>query len=124
MKRTPLARTKQLQRGKPIKAKPRSKGSRSELEVIEILKAHGYHTARRNWMSGGMGGADIMDGIPGFSIEVKNQQRLNIWACMAQCEAAASPTETPLLVYRRNGTPFWASMPFEDVLGLIEEAQS
>lgn len=121
---SPLERKRQMQRGKPLKAKPRSKGARGELAVIDILKAHGYHGARRNWMSGGMGGSDIVNGIPGFGIEVKVQERMNIWACLAQCENAAAATETPTLVFRRNGVRFWAAIPFEDLLGLVAEAQA
>ncbi len=116
-----MAVKRQMQRGKPLRAKPRSKGNRSELEVIEILKAHGY-PAYRNWQSGGQGGNDVL-GLPGFGVEVKNQQRLNIWAAIAQCKDAASPTDIAAVVFRRNNHEWMAAIPFEDLLGLIEASQ-
>ena len=117
-----LARTKQLQRGKPLKARPRSKGARGELAVIELLKEHGW-AARRNWMSGGKGGADIIGGPPGTSIEVKHQERLNVWACLDQCHKAARPTDLPILAFRRNHSDWYAAVPLADLLALLKAAE-
>ncbi len=123
MKRTQLARTKQLQRGKPLKARPRSKGSRAELEVREILRDHGYTTARRNFQSGGQGGGDLIEGIPGVHLEIKHHERTAIWEWIAQAEADARPTDTPAVVFRRNRSGWYACIPFSDLLGLLKESQ-
>jgi hypothetical protein len=111
-----------LTRKTPLGRKPRARGNRAELEVVNILKGHGY-PAYRNFASGGYGGSDVI-GLPGFAVEVKMVERLNVWAALSQCEEAAAPTETPLLVFRRARSPFFACLPFEDLLGLIEEAQA
>lgn len=103
---------------KQLRAKPRSKGNRAEREVIEILKAHGW-PARRNFMSGGYGGADIIGGPPGTSIEVKMVERLNIWAAVEQCKQAASPTDIPVVAFRRSHHEWMACLPLEDLLGLL-----
>lgn len=116
MKQTPLARKT------PLGRKPRAKGNRGELEVVNILKAHGY-PAYRNFASGGYGGSDVV-GLPGFAVEVKMVEKLNIWGALAQCEQAASATETPLVVFRRSRCSFYACLPFEDLLGLVEEARA
>lgn len=102
--------------------KPKSRGSRAELEVVNILKANGY-PAYRNFASGGYGGADVI-GLPGFSVEVKMVEKLNVWAALAQCEQAASATETPLLAFRRARSRWYAAMPLEDLLPLITSSES
>lgn len=104
---------------KPLRAKPRSKGSRAEREVIDILHAHGW-PARRNFASGGYGGADIIGGPPGTSIEVKHRETVCIWDWIAQCEEAAMPTDIPLVVHRVNGKPWHAVLPREDLRVLLE----
>lgn len=115
MRQAPLARKT------PLGRKPKARGNRGELEVVNILKAHGY-PAYRNFASGGYGGSDVV-GLPGFAVEVKMVEKLNVWAALAQCEAAASPTETPLLAFRRNRCRWYCAMPLDDALGLIGEAQ-
>ncbi len=118
MKRSPLARRK------PIKAKPRSKGNRAELEVREILRDHGYTSARRNFQSGGQGGGDLIEGIPGVHLEIKHHERWALPQWLAQAEADARPTDIPTVVFRSNLQPWRVCIPFEDFLGLLEEARS
>jgi hypothetical protein len=110
-----------LQRKTPLGRKPRARGNRFELEIVNLLKAHGYR-AYRTLASGGYGGSDVQ-GLPGFGIECKMVEKLNVWAALAQAETAASPTETPLLVFRRARSRTYACLPFEDLLGLIKEAR-
>ncbi len=101
--------------------KPKSRGNRAELEIVNILKAHGY-PAYRNFASGGYGGSDVI-GIPGVSIEVKMVEKLNIWAAIAQCKDAASPSDIPCVAFRRNNHEWMAAIPFEDFLGLVEASR-
>ncbi len=111
-----------LTRKTPLGRKPKSRGNRAEREIVDILKAHGY-PAYRNFASGGYGGSDVI-GLPGFAVEVKMVEKLNIWAAVEQCKQAASPTETPLVAFRRARSPWLACLPLEDLLGLIEEARA
>ena len=111
-----------IQRKTPLGRKPKARGNRAELEIVNILKAHG-HPAYRNFGSGGYGGGDIV-GLDGFSVEVKMVEALNIWKALAQSEAAASPTQTPAVFFRRNRSQWFAALPLEDLLGLIEEARA
>ena len=108
-----------LERKTPLRAKPRSKGSRAEREIIDILKAYGWPAAYRNFMSGGYGGADILNGPAGCSIEVKHQERCSIWAWLEQCEQAAKPTDIPLVAFRRNRSRWYACVPLEELLPLL-----
>lgn len=108
-----------LQRRTPLRAQPRGKGNRGEREVIDLLHRFGWKGARRNFMSGGYGGADIVNGPAGVSIEVKYQERTTIWEYIAQCEDAAAPTDVPLVAFRRNRSRWYACLPLEDVLDLL-----
>lgn len=108
-----------LQRKKPMSPKPRSKGSRGELALLQVLHRHGWTTARRNWQSGGQGGGDIVEGIPGVSIECKNAESVRIWDWWAQTKAAAKPTDMPLLAFKRSRSEWLAVVPLEDLLELI-----
>jgi hypothetical protein len=103
-----------LQRRTPLKAKPRSKGNRGELAVINMLKDHGWAGARRNWQSGGQGGGDIVNGPADVHIEVKHCERCRITDWFKQAEAGARPTEIPVVVCRRNRMRWWAFMPADE----------
>lgn len=117
----PIPRVKSEKKpSKHLRAKPRSKGSRAEREVIDILHARGYVRARRNWQSGGQGGADIIEGIPGFSIEVKHREIVAIWSWIDQAAEAAMPTESPLVVHRVNHQDWHVVLPREDLRSLLE----
>lgn len=75
--------------------------------------------------SSGVGGEDIQLStaaqakIP-FAIEVKNQERLNVWQSFEQAKAHATGTgRTPLLVFRRNRSELMVSLRLEDFLKLV-----
>ena len=76
-----------LSRKKPLRAKPHSKGNRAEREVIDLLHAAGWTSARRNFQSGGQGGGDILNGPTDYHLEVKHRERAEIWKWLAQAEA-------------------------------------
>lgn len=108
-----------LPRKTPLRAKPRSKGNRAELEIIDMLKRWGWN-ARRNWQSGGQGGGDVVGGPNDVSIEVKHHESLRMWEWLAQCEQAARPTDIPLLCFRRNRSKWYGVVPLDDLLELIK----
>jgi hypothetical protein len=96
----------------------RTKGGSAEREIVEILRAHGWDHARRNFRSGADGGGDVL-GIPGVSIEVKRRERCSIWEWLEQCFHDARPTDLPLLVFRRNRSQWYACLPLEELLPLL-----
>lgn len=112
-----------LQRRTPLRAKPKSKGNRAEREVIDLLHAHGWTDARRNFASGGYGGADIIGGPEDTSIEVKRQERCSIWSWLDQCEAAAKPTDLPIVAFRRSRSQWYACVPLEELLALLQSRE-
>jgi Holliday junction resolvase len=96
----------------------RNKGGVGEREVVAIAHAHGLTAARRNFMSGGQGGGDII-GVPGVHLEVKRQERCSIWEWIKQARDEAPPADTPVVAFRRNGDGWYAAVPLDDFLELV-----
>lgn len=111
MKRTPMTRG----RGS------RTKGGTGEREVIQLLTELGF-AARRNFMSGGAGGSDVI-GVPDHSIEIKRQERVCIWEWVNQAQAAARPTETAVVVFRRSRSPWYAVLDAGTYFAMVKELQ-
>jgi hypothetical protein len=109
-----------LTRRKPLRAQPRGKGNRGEREIVDMLHARGWVHARRNWMSGGAGGGDIIEGPPGTSIEVKYCEAARIWDWLTQAESAARPTDLPLLFFRRNRSRWYVALDADELLALLQ----
>ncbi len=103
-----------------MSAAQRRKGARGELEVIELLHAHGWTAAHRNFGSGSAGGGDVVGGPEGTVLEVKRHGgRLDLPCAVAQAEAAAGAHELPIVAHRRDGEPWRATLPLEDLLELL-----
>lgn len=108
-----------LQRRAPLRAKPRSKGNRGELAVIQLLRTYGWNP-RRNWQSGGQGGGDILGGPYGVHLEVKHREACDVWGWLRQAEREARPTDIPMVVMRRNRMQWWSVMPADEWFALHE----
>ena len=55
-----------------------------------------------------------------FSVECKNQEKLNIWSSLEQAENN-SGSYTPLLIFKRNRTKTYAVIEFKRLLELLDE---
>lgn len=53
-----------------------------------------------------------------LSIEAKCVEKLNVWACLEQCEKNAPAGATACLVFSRNRAPTYAVVPWETLLAL------
>jgi hypothetical protein len=109
-----------LQRRTPLRAQPCAKGNRAEREVIDMLRALGWTSARRNFQSGGQGGGDVIGGPGGVHIEVKHRERCSIWEWLAQAVSEARPTDMPAVFFRRNRSPWWVAIPADEYLALLK----
>lgn len=96
----------------------REKGKRGEREWAAICRDHGYDARRGQQFCGTDGSADVV-GVPGFHMEIKRVQALNIHAAMSQSESDARDGEIPIVAHRKNGTPWLVTMKAEDWFGLI-----
>lgn len=97
----------------------RMKGQRGERAVAAILREHGFEAHRGSQSRGGQEEADVVSSLPGYRIEVKWQERLNIWAACQQCDDDIDPADddtVPLVVFKRNRSRWYACLPLEDFL--------
>ena len=54
-----------------------------------------------------------------YSIECKNQEKLNIWSSLEQAEGN-SKESTPVLIFKRNRSKTYAVIEFEEFVELIK----
>lgn len=55
-----------------------------------------------------------------FDIECKNQEKINIWASLEQCETNTKEGRIPLLTFKRNRTDIYACLKLEDLLKIMK----
>ena len=55
-----------------------------------------------------------------FSVECKNQEKLNIWGALEQAEEN-SGKHSPLVIFKRNRSKTYAVLEFEELLKLLNE---
>ena len=56
-----------------------------------------------------------------FSVEGKNQEKLNIWEALDQAEGN-SGKHTPLVIFKRNRSKTYAVLEFKELLKLLDES--
>lgn len=93
----------------------RSKGRRGEYGFRDLARMFGFD-ARRGVASAGE--PDQVHNIPGTHVEVKNVERLDLWAAIQQAERDAKPGEVPWVAFTRNHQPYRVIMPAEEALRL------
>jgi hypothetical protein len=57
-----------------------------------------------------------------FSVECKNQEKLNIWEALDQAEGN-SGKHTPLVIFKRNRSKTYAVLEFKELLKLLNESE-
>ena len=57
-----------------------------------------------------------------WSVECKNQEKLNIWSSLEQAENN-SGNHAPLVVFKRNRTKTYAVLEFDKLLELLNESK-
>ena len=99
---------------------PKRKGCAGEREAASFLREHGFANARRGQQF--CGGPDSPDvtGVPGWHLEVKRVERLNLRDAAAQ--AAGDCGGKPwCILHRWNHGPWLATVRAEDWLALVRE---
>lgn len=94
------------------------KGNAGEREFAALLREHGYNARRGLQYQGGQVEADVV-GIPGYHLEIKRVEKLNINTAMAQSIRDAKENETPVVAHRINRHPWLVTMLAEDWLRVI-----
>lgn len=57
-----------------------------------------------------------------FSVECKNQEKVNIWEALAQAERNAKDGRTPIVVFSRNNAPTYVALDFDVFLALVAQS--
>lgn len=95
----------------------KQKGKRGELMLAKVLKSHGYDCRRGQQYSGANGDADVV-GLPGIHIECKAVERLDLYGALSQSIHDAKPCEMPVVMHKRNYSPFLVTMRIDDWIEL------
>lgn len=106
----------------------KSKGKRGEREVANMLKAAGFAEARRTaQFCGKSGDASDVIGLPGYHIEVKYVEKLNLWNAIDQAarDSAAHQESTgeelvPIVFFRKRGRHWLVCLDAEKFLALVK----
>lgn len=95
----------------------KAKGKNGELEVAHILKEYGFEDARRTAQyCGNTGDASDVVGMEGYHLEVKRNERLNIYEAVEQSIRDARDGELPVVIHRKNRKPWLITMTLEDYM--------
>lgn len=94
----------------------KQKGKRGELEAAKVLRDLGFPEARRTAQYNGKETGSLADiiGVDGVHIEVKRNERLNVNEAMDQAVRDCKDGETPVVMHRKNRTPWLVTMRLED----------
>lgn len=104
------------------KINSKRKGKLAELEIAHILQVRGYEARRGQQFCGANGDADVV-GLPGFHIEVKRVEALNVDKAMDQAKRDARKEEIPVVFHRKNNRKWKVTMDLEQFLDLLEGGQ-
>lgn len=96
----------------------RQKGAAGERELAEKLREYGYQARRGQQFSGANGDADVV-GLPGYHIECKRVEKLNIDEAMAQSVRDARENEVPIVCHRKNRKDWLVTIRLEDFMEVL-----
>lgn len=109
--------------------KEREKGKRGERMWRDVLRAAGFSkesTYRTQQYSGKSGDGSSSDvtcrELPTLHFEVKNVERLNLWAAFAQASGDAPKGKMPVVAHTKNNHPFLVTMKAEDFLEIVRRS--
>ena len=98
----------------------RAKGASGEREIAKILREHGYENARRSQQYCGYNGDSDVVGLPGYHLEVKRVENLNLEKAMDQSIRDAKEGEVPIVAHRKNGKEWKVTLHLEDFIKLLK----
>lgn len=99
----------------------KARGKRGELNLVHALRDAGFTEARRTAQYCGKAGTSDVVGIEGLHVEVKNQERLNIWSALAQSQRdteADGDGDIPAVFFKRNRSGWYVALPLPNFIKL------
>jgi len=94
------------------KINSKEKGKRGEREFANFCKEHGFK-CRRGQQYNGLEGEDVV-GLEGIHIEVKRDERLNVYNALIQSENDAKEGQLPIVAHRKNKQLWMITMYADD----------
>jgi Holliday junction resolvase len=102
----------------------RAKGAAGERELANRLKELGLTARRGQQFCGANGDSDVVcEELSSYHIECKRVQALNIHDAISQA-VRDGKDKTPVVVHRKNGTPWLATLFLEDWIKLAVKPTS
>lgn len=96
------------------------KGSTGERELAGILRHHGYDSHRNDQRYvGGLENPDIT--LPGVHAEGKRTEALRLYDSMAQAVRDANGKTLPVVMHRKNHSPWVVIMRLDDWVQIYRE---
>ena len=96
----------------------RDKGANGEREVAAVFRAHGFDCDRVPNSGGLRLKGDLYGTLP-VHVEVKRQERLQLWQWWEQAASEAVDGVRPVLAFRRNRSEWLAVVRLDDLVGLL-----
>jgi Holliday junction resolvase len=97
----------------------RAKGAAGERELANRLKELGLTARRGQQFCGANGDSDVVcEELASYHIECKRVQALNIHQAISQAVRDGKGSKTPVVIHRKNGTPWLATIFLEDFIAL------
>jgi hypothetical protein len=102
----------------------RAKGRKAEKEVAKIFRETGIDkNARRQLLSGASYLKGDINTSIGYTVEVKKQEKIQIWQWIKQAEEQGIKEHQPsLLVFGRNNSPYYAILDLYEFCSLFQKA--
>lgn len=99
----------------------RQKGARGEREWAAYLRDHGIDARRGQQFSGSPDSPDVVSEMLGrfVHMEVKRVEALRLEPAMAQAERDCPENKVPVVVHRKNRTPWLVTLRAVDAVPLI-----
>ncbi len=97
----------------------KQKGKRGEREAAELLRSSGWRAKRGMSF---LGEPDLVTNLP-MHVEVKYQERLNIFAALEQAENYAIKKgipNPPCVLFRKNEGQWFFALPAKTLLSLMD----
>jgi hypothetical protein len=107
----------------------KGKGRRGQQFVAKHLADHYglVYGVDQDFASRPMGGSGVdvsmspaARAVCPFDVEVKMQEKLNIWSALEQAKANTKEGRIPLLCFSRNRTDMYATLRFQDLLRIMK----
>lgn len=98
------------------------KGKEGELEVVKLLRDHGFNARRGQQFKGSPDSPDIiLEECPvDHHVEVKRTESLSLYKAMEQASKDASKTQVPIIFHRRSKQAWLVIMQASEYLDILQ----